>query len=297
MGVWLVLARRCWVRLVRVAPGSGNSKVRAPREHFYGIYWEEERYDTGYFLGDNVDTPWVVNPRKDNLARMPWSNDFKAELNRAFADVEEYYTGDDLDRWLDSMSYKQLLEDVMGLSSKVTDYFDPILAISMGGVGADAYSAYSAKLLEMPGTNIHYKFEHDPETSHSFPGGNTGLIRHIVKYLIDDSIESGNSFEEILVNPIRFDSLDRSSNRVRIRLNATAIDFSHAGRERVMKLISKILLVLFAPQLALGQWTDGQEGQLVIRGGWLFDSVSDERRPNTGIVIQDGKIPTRYCRA
>jgi len=212
-----------------VAPGPGNSKVRAPREHFYGIYWEEERYDTGYFLGDDAVNPWIVNPRKDNLARMPWSDDFKAELNRAFADVEEYYTGDDLDRWLDSMSYKELLEDVMGFSSKVTDYFDPILAISMGGVGADAYSAYSAKLLEMPGTNIHYKFEHGEETSHSFPGGNTGLIRHIVNYLIDDSIESGNSFEEILANPIRFDSLDRSSNRVRIRLNATAIDVSHAG--------------------------------------------------------------------
>ena len=44
------------------------------------------------------------------------------------------------------------------------------------------------------------------------------------------------------------------------------------------------------PQLVFAQWTEGQEGQLVIRGGWLFDSVSDERRPNTGIVIQDGKI-------
>jgi len=30
--------------------------------------------------------------------------------------------------------------------------------------------------------------------------------------------------------------------------------------------------------------------QLVIRGGWLFDAVSDTRRPNTGIVIQKGKI-------
>ncbi len=57
-----------------------------------------------------------------------------------------------------------------------------------------------------------------------------------------------------------------------------------------MKLTSKILLLLLAPQLVFAQWSDGQEGQLLIRGGWLFDSVSDERRPNTGIVIQDGKI-------
>jgi imidazolonepropionase-like amidohydrolase len=49
-------------------------------------------------------------------------------------------------------------------------------------------------------------------------------------------------------------------------------------------------LVLLAPHLAFAQWSEGQERQLVIRGGWLFDSVSDERRPNTGIIIRDGKI-------
>ncbi len=136
-----------------------KTEVKTPLEHFYGVYWEEERYDTGYFLGEDADTPWVVNPRKDDLARMPWSDDFKAELNRIFDDKEEYYTGEDLDRWLDSMSYKELLEDVMGYSPKVTEYFDPILAISMGGVGADVYSAYSAKLLDMPGTNVHYEFD------------------------------------------------------------------------------------------------------------------------------------------
>ena len=58
----------------------------------------------------------------------------------------------------------------------------------------------------------------------------------------------------------------------------------------VLKHLSGIVLVLLAPQLALAQWAEGQQGQLVIRGGWLFDSVSDERRPNTGIVIRDGRI-------
>jgi imidazolonepropionase-like amidohydrolase len=60
--------------------------------------------------------------------------------------------------------------------------------------------------------------------------------------------------------------------------------------KRALKLLGTIGLVLLVPQLTLAQWTEGQEGQLVIRGGWLFDSVSDERRPNSGIVIQDGKI-------
>ena len=60
--------------------------------------------------------------------------------------------------------------------------------------------------------------------------------------------------------------------------------------KRSLTLISTAILALLAPQLVLAQWSEGQEGQLVIRGGWLFDSVSDERRPNLGLVLLDGKI-------
>ncbi len=211
-----------------------KTAVDAPLENYYGVFWDEEKYDTGYFLGADSATPWVVNPRADRLARMPWDAKFKAELNRAFDDKEDAYTGDGFDQWLDGMSYKDLLEKELGYSAAVTAYFDPVLAISMGGVGADVYSAYSAKLLEMPGTSIHYKV--DPEQSaedvgaFSYPGGNTAIFRHIVKYLIPQGITGGNGFEEILYNPIDFNTLDRPENPVSIRLNSTVIDISHAGK-------------------------------------------------------------------
>ena len=38
------------------------------------------------------------------------------------------------------------------------------------------------------------------------------------------------------------------------------------------------------------QWSGPVENELVIVGGWLFDSVSGERKPNLGIVIRNGKI-------
>jgi len=60
--------------------------------------------------------------------------------------------------------------------------------------------------------------------------------------------------------------------------------------KRALTMVSTLLLALLVPPVVLAQWTEGQEGQLLIRGGWLFDSVSDERRVNTGIVIQAGKI-------
>ena len=136
-----------------------RSKVDSPLDNYYGVFWEEERYDTGYFMGKHAKTPWIINPREDRLARMPWSKEFKAELNRAFDDKETFYKGDDIDAWLDSISYKELLEEKMGFSSDVTEYFDPIVAISMGAVGCDVLSAYSARQLEMPCTKARYVYD------------------------------------------------------------------------------------------------------------------------------------------
>ena len=216
-----------------VKQNSQKTKIKAPLENYYGVFWDEERFDTGYFLGSEAKTPWVINPRKDKLARLPWPDDVKADLNRAFEDLEDKYQGDNFDRWLDSMSYKDLLEKVYHYSPKVAEYFDPIIAISMGGVGCDVYSAYAAKRLEMPCTRARYIYDSSIDEQElgvfSYPGGNTGSFRHIVKYLIPESISGGSNFEDILYNPINFDALDRPSNPISIRLNSTAIDISHEG--------------------------------------------------------------------
>ena len=210
-----------------------KTTVRTPLENYYGLIWEEERYDTGYYMGKDAETPWVINPKKDGMDTLPWSDELKAEMKRLFADVEKHNKGDDLDRWLDSMSYKDLLEKELGYSPEVTKYLDPILAISMGGVGCDVYSGYSAKNLDMPGTENPWHYDssqgdHDVG-AYSFPGGNSGIYRHIAKYLIPDCITGEKTFENILENPINFDALDQPKNPINIRLNATAIDVRHAG--------------------------------------------------------------------
>jgi imidazolonepropionase-like amidohydrolase len=59
---------------------------------------------------------------------------------------------------------------------------------------------------------------------------------------------------------------------------------------REASAIGALAVMLFAPLQALAQWSVSGGAELVIRGGWLFDSVSDTRRLNTGIVIRNGKI-------
>ena len=50
------------------------------------------------------------------------------------------------------------------------------------------------------------------------------------------------------------------------------------------------ILFFLVPTMALAQWSEPEEGQLIIRGGWLFDGVSDTRRRNSGIIISNGEI-------
>lgn len=50
------------------------------------------------------------------------------------------------------------------------------------------------------------------------------------------------------------------------------------------------VLVLLTPSLVHAQGDEAEDDQLIIRGGWLFDGISDTRRRNSGIVIQNGKI-------
>jgi imidazolonepropionase-like amidohydrolase len=49
-------------------------------------------------------------------------------------------------------------------------------------------------------------------------------------------------------------------------------------------------LIILTPVTTHAQWSESEGGDLVIRGGWLFDGVSDTRRRNSGIIIRNGEI-------
>ena len=50
------------------------------------------------------------------------------------------------------------------------------------------------------------------------------------------------------------------------------------------------IFLLLLSSMAYSQWSKPPEIEMIIRGGWLFDGISNTRRKNTGIVIQQGKI-------
>jgi len=60
------------------------------------------------------------------------------------------------------------------------------------------------------------------------------------------------------------------------------------GYRTAMNVIT--LITILMSLLACAQENPAVENRLIIRGGWLFDGLSDTRRRNTGIIVQNGKI-------
>jgi spermidine dehydrogenase len=63
----------------------------------------------------------------------------------------------------------------------------------------------------------------------SFPGGNAGIARHIVKTIIPDAIEGKHNLNDVVYGRVNWDALDREGQRVRMRLGSTAVRVEHLG--------------------------------------------------------------------
>ena len=118
-----------------VAPAGAVASLKFARDNYDPMYWNEESASLGYYF----DTPfaskraWVVDPWKDDLRRAP----IPAETRRSWVAWKKHtpalMRGDEAatDRWLDSMSYGDLIVRELGLSREVFRLSDPLVALSL----------------------------------------------------------------------------------------------------------------------------------------------------------------------
>jgi spermidine dehydrogenase len=94
------------------------------------------------------------------------------------------------------------------------------------GIGPDVLSAYAFGFGSDP-MNIGL----EPNLQ-SFPGGNGGFARHIVKTLIPESIPGQRTLEDVSRNHVDLSTLDRPGLKTRIRLDSTVVAVKHEGEPR-----------------------------------------------------------------
>jgi spermidine dehydrogenase len=208
----------------------GLKKLQFDRTNYGFTLWHDISPNIGYFF-EGPDAPgWILDLWGRGMQGAPFPRKLKDDFLTWRNSNKRYYNGDDFRQWLDTMTYGHYIEKVMGLDSQVSRFADPILASGLG-LGCDAISAYGAFQISMPGFNGFTGRERlrrlEESTWHSFPGGNDGFSRYILKALIPNAIEGSSSMAPILNNKINFDSLDRPENPIRMRLGSAAVRIEH----------------------------------------------------------------------
>jgi spermidine dehydrogenase len=240
----------------RIMGPQGSDHFQVPYPHsfiarFYeliGLDWREFKYQTwgssspeiplgtsfedmqspyGFYFGAKFGQKpgmWLIDPWKKDLEGAPIPASMRSELLR-YRDHPKSglpfdYPGDAKSRRLDSMTIKQYLMETYGLSSETIETF---MADEGSGFGAgpDCVSAYCL-----------YAFEAERplnDQTHSFPGGNAGIARQIVKTLMPASISGPRTLAAVCCNKIRFSALDQPGQPARIRLGSTVVWVKHEG--------------------------------------------------------------------
>ena len=210
----------------------------------YGYY--EDLFDPkdkvaqnhGYFF-ESPNPHWVTNPWGNRLEGTPYPPDIKRDLLRWVEESVAEFKGSEteLQRWLDSITYEDFLVKFRGLHTEVARFVDPIIAAGEG-LGSDALSACLAYHGVFPGfKGISKKLGEDVVASVggptaisggvSFPGGNEGILRAIVKWLNPAVIEGTSSFADLHNGHIRFEEMDKPGIPCRMRAGATVVKVEH----------------------------------------------------------------------
>lgn len=208
----------------------------------YHYYFSDVSENYGFFF-EEPSPHWVRNPWGNELKNTPWPEAVRRDMLRWRDEVLQPFDANDeqLERWLDTMTYEEYLVRHCKLNPAVARYADPFLAAG-AGLGCDALSAYVAYYFNFPGfTGLSRKRPVSrrgaadrmlAEASvrrmpYSFPGGNDAILRALIKWLNPDAIEGTTSFADMHNGRIRFDELDRPGDACRMRAGATVVRVEH----------------------------------------------------------------------
>jgi spermidine dehydrogenase len=184
----------------------------------------------GFYFGADAGHPhgtWLVDPWTKRLEGAQISAEAKREL-LAMREVPDQRPiprrhGDAVAHQLDLITLEDDLMIRHGLSrATIRRYLSPVSG-GGSGIGADVLSAYSDYA---PDLLFPWEKEHGPQM---FPGGNTGVARHMVKALLPAAIPGPATMTGICQARVNLAALDQPDQATRIRLRSTVISIEHDG--------------------------------------------------------------------
>jgi spermidine dehydrogenase len=190
--------------------------------------------DFGFYFGARFGQRpglWVRDPWGSRLEGSPLPLPLRTELLRYMEEAPKVRSSPRIkedDRRLDSMTAEDRIIELCGVSRElIRMYLAPHSAAALG-LGPDALSGCLALGAIGSGRTENWR---------SFPGGNTGMARLLLKTLIDGAIPGPRTVGDVCRNSVDFGALDRSSNPVRVRLNSMVVRVEHEGPPEKSRLV------------------------------------------------------------
>jgi len=196
--------------------------------------------------GDAPDTAKL----EEFLAKTPFKGPARRDILRIERGEIDYLPGltsaEKKDR-LSRISYKDFLLNIAKVEPSVIPFYQT-RTNGEWGVGIDAEPALDCWALGLPGfQGLQLEPGAAPRMSYSaggyanggsdrfhFPDGNASIARLLVRVLIPSAIP-GNSVEDIVTAPVRYDRLDTDNSPIRIRLNSTAVRVRNAAHSNISR--------------------------------------------------------------
>lgn len=173
-----------------------------------------------------------------SIDELPISDTAKAQLQRLFADEEDYLEGmtpSERRRIVESHSWREYLEQFAGMGEEVLAFLQK-RPHGVWAIGADALPAWMAWIEGYPGfagMDIGYENPGSGDEHHEnfyFPDGNASIARLLVRKLVP-GIAPGSTIEDIVTARFDYAKLDRPANLTRIRLSSTVVNLHHRDGE------------------------------------------------------------------
>jgi spermidine dehydrogenase len=199
-------------------------------DNYLHLYWlAENNVDVGHFFADKNRQQLAKNIWQNNFRDTPYTEQQRASLQAFRNSRHEGLQDNMVARALDQMSYRDYIKQNFPSAIGGAQIEDPFLAGAFG-LGGDAISAWVAKSVQMPGTLSQQEFEQPLPERCSFPGGNSGFARYFLKNIIPHAIAGSYELDDIITGKIDTTSLDKSGQRIRIRLGSTALNVGHESK-------------------------------------------------------------------
>ena len=179
----------------------------------------------------------------DWMKKTPLSASAQKDIAMLYETREDFLPGLSTEQKIERLrrvSYKDYLLDVVGVHPDVIAFFMRRGAWDHNGAaGIDSLSAWGAfRYGDFPGmqglglgerpSRVGIPGLENPFHGLHFPDGNAGVARLLVRWLIPDSLP-GSTMNDSVRTRVRYSTLDRAENDVRIRLNSTVVNASHVG--------------------------------------------------------------------